>query len=127
MMFFKLAKADPGVENKQFFPLRIRLTDIDRNGKTEVLVAGHDELTNNMAKDFRSFSKATLELKEWDGLTLASQWKTQELPGRASDFTVGDFDNDGADELLVTVVAKEGAIIFTDAVSSLIAFDLNVQ
>ena len=40
---------------------------------------------------------------------------------------VGDFDNDGADELLVAVVAKEGAIIFTDAVSSLIAFDLNVQ
>ena len=127
MMFFKLAKADPGVENKQFFPLRIRLTDIDRDGKTEVLVAGHEELTNNMAKDFRSFSNARLELKEWDGLTLASQWKTQDLPGRASDFVVGDFDNDGADELLVAVVAKEGAIIFTDAVSSLIAFDLNVQ
>lgn len=127
MIFFKLAKADPGVENKQFFPLRIRLTDIDRDGKTEVLVASHDELTKNMTKDFRSFSKARLELKEWDGLTLASQWKTQELPGRSSDFVVGDFDNDGADELLVAVVAKEGAVLFTDAVSNLIAFDLNVQ
>ena len=127
MAYFKLPKADPGVDNKQFFPLRIRLTDIDRDGKTEVLVARHDELTKNMAKDFRSFSKARLESRVWDGLTLATQWKTQEFPGRASDFVVGDFDNDGADELVVAVVAKEGAIIFTDAVSNLIAFDLNVQ
>ena len=126
-IYYKPPKAEPGDQTKQFFPLRIRLTDIDRDGKSEVLVAGHDELTNSLAKDFRSFSKASIELKEWDGLTLASQWKTQELNGRASDFVVGDFDNDGADELLVAVVAKEGAIIFTDAVSNLIAFDLNVQ
>jgi len=127
MAYFKLAKVDPGVDNKQFFPLRIRLTDIDRDGQTEVLVARHDELAKNMAKNFRSFSKARLESKTWDGLTLATQWTTQEFPGRASDFVVGDFDNDGADELLVAVVAKEGAIVFTDAVSNLIAFDLNVQ
>ena len=127
MAYFKLAKVDPGVDNKQFFPLRIRLTDIDRDGQTEVLVALHDELANNMATNFRSFSKGRLESKTWDGLTLATQWTTQEFPGRASDFVVGDFDNDGADELLVAVVAKEGAVIFTDAVSNLIAFDLNVQ
>ena len=127
MAYFKPPKADPGVENKQFFPLRIRLTDIDRDGKTEVLVARHDELTNNMAKDFRSFSKARLESRVWDGLTLATQWKTQEFSGRASDFVVGDFDNDGADELVVAVVAKEGAVIFTDAVSNLIAFDLDAR
>jgi TolB-like protein len=127
MAYFKPPKAEPGVENKQFFPLRIRLTDIDRDGKTEVLVAGHDELANNMAKDFRSFSKARLESKVWDGLTLSTQWKTQEFSGRASDFVVGDFDNDGADELVVAVVAKEGAIIFSDAVCNLVAFDLNVR
>lgn len=125
--FFKPPKSDPGVENKQFLPLRIRLTDIDRDGQTEVLVARHDELTRNLAKDFRSFSNGRLESMVWDGLTLVTQWKTQDFSGRASDFAVGDFDNDGADELVVALVAKEGAIIFTDAVSNLIAFDLNVQ
>ncbi len=127
MAYFKPPRAEPGVDSKQFFPLRIRLTDIDRNGKTEVLVARHNELTNNLAKDFRSYSKARLESRVWDGLTLATQWTTQEFDGRASDFVVGDFDNDGADEMVVAVVAKEGAVIFTDAVSNLIAFDLNIQ
>ncbi|MGA6926061.1 MAG: VCBS repeat-containing protein [Desulfosarcina sp.] len=127
MIFFKPPRSDPGVENKQFLPLRIRLTDIDRDGKTEVLVARHDELTRNLAKDFRSFSNGRLESRVWDGLTLVTQWKTQEFSGRASDFVVGDYDNDGADELVVAVVVKEGAVIFTDAVSNIIAFDLNPQ
>lgn len=127
MIFFKPPKNDPGMENKQFFPLRVRLVDIDHNGETEVLVARHEELTRNLAKNFRSFSKARLESKVWNGLTLVDQWKTQELPGRVSDFVVGDYDNDGADELLVAVVAKEGAIIFSDAVSHLIAFELNTK
>lgn len=126
MIFFKPPKGDPGVENKQFLPLRVRLVDIDGNGESEVLLASHDELTGNLAKDFRSYSKARLISMAWNGLTLVDQWKTQELPGRASDFAVGDYNNDGADELLVAVVAKEGAIIFTDAISNLIAFDLNV-
>lgn len=127
MVFFTPPKNDPGVQNKQFLPLRVRIVDIDRNGKAEVLVARHEELTKNLAKNFRSFSKAYIESKAWNGLTLVDQWKTQELPGRASDFAVGDVDNDGSDELLVAVVAKEGAIIFTDAVSNLIAFDLNAH
>ena len=80
-----------------------------------------------MLKNFRSFSKAQIESMAWDGLGLISQWKTQTFGGRSSDFAVGDFDNDGRDELIIAVVSKEGAIAFTDAVSSLIAFDLDPQ
>jgi hypothetical protein len=107
--------------------LRIRTVDIDRNGKPEILVARHAELAKSMLKNFRSFSKAQIESMAWDGLGLVSQWNTQEFGGRTSDFVVGDFDNDGQDELLIAVVSKEGTIAFTDAVSSLIAFDLDPQ
>ena len=102
-------------------------TDINRDGKPEILIARHDELARNMLKDFRSFSKARIESLGWDGLGLVPVWKTRTFSGRASDFTVGDFDNDGMDELVIAVVAKEGAIAFTSAKSSLIAFDLNPQ
>jgi len=125
--YFSLAKTDRGYQNQQFFPLRIRATDIDRDGKPEIMVARHDELAKNMLKDFRSFSKAQLESMQWNGLGLVTQWKTQNFSGRASDFVVGDFDNDGQDELIIAVVSKEGAVAFTDSVSSLIAFDLNPQ
>jgi len=125
--YFKLPRVERGEANHQYFPLRVRTTDINRDGKPEILIARHDELARNMLKDFRSFSKARIESLGWDGLGLVPVWKTRTFSGRASDFTVGDFDNDGMDELVIAVVAKEGAIAFTSAKSSLIAFDLNPQ
>lgn len=125
--YFELPPVDRGEPNYQYFPLRVRTTDIDKDGKPEILIARHDELARNMLKDFRSFSKARIESLQWDGLGLVPVWKTRTFSGRTSDFTVGDFDNDGVDELVIAVVAKEGAIAFTDAKSSLIAFDLNPQ
>ena len=125
MAYFSLPKVDPGQENKQFFPLRVEIADIDQNGKPEVIVAFHKELAMNMLKNFRTFSKAVIECKEWNGLSLESKWKTQEFDGRTSDFAIGDVDNDGMNELVVAVVAKEGSMILTDAASKLIAFDLN--
>ncbi len=125
--YFELPPVDRGGPNYQYFPLRVRTTDIDKDGKPEILIARHDELSRNMLKDFRSFSKARIESLQWDGLGLVPVWKTRTFSGRTSDFTVGDFDNDGVDELVIAVVAKEGSIAFTTAKSSLIAFDLNPQ
>ena len=122
--YFTLPKTEPGNPNQQFFPLRIRTTDIDRDGRPEILVARHDELARSMLQGFRSFRKGRIAAMQWDGLGLTAQWETQTFGGRVSEFVVGDFDNDGQDELIIAVVSKEGAIVFTDAVSSLIAFDL---
>jgi TolB-like protein len=127
MIFFSLAKDEPGNPNRQYFPLRIRLTDIDRDGKTEVMIARHEDLAKSMLQDFRSLKNAKVESLEWNQLGLAPKWETQALSGRVSDFTVGDLDNNGVDELVIALVAKEGKVLFTDSVSSVIAFDLNVQ
>jgi TolB-like protein len=126
-IFFNLPTEDVGEKNIQYFPLRVRITDIDRDGKAEVLVAQHHELAKNMLKSFRSFKKAQIESLEWNGLGLGRKWKTQTLSGRISDFVIGDFDNDGVDELLIALVSKEGAAMFTDSASNVIAFDLNPQ
>ncbi|MDD2605271.1 MAG: VCBS repeat-containing protein [Desulfobacteraceae bacterium] len=125
--YFELPPIERGEPNYQYFPLRVRTTDINSDGNPEILIARHDELARNMLKDFRSFSKARIESLAWDGLGLVPVWKTRTFSGRASDFTVGDFDNDGGDELVIAVVTKEGTIAFTSAKSSLIAFDLNPQ
>ena len=126
-LFFMLPRTDTSQQNKQYFPLRIQITDINRDGDAEVLIASHDSLTKGMLKDTRIFRKAKITSLVWNGLSLTPQWDTKEIAGRISDFTVGDIDNDGADELIVAVVAKEGAMIFTDSVSNIIAFDLDVK
>ncbi len=127
MLFFNLPSTDPGEPNKQYFPMRIRTTDINRDGKTEVMIAQHEDLARNMTEGFRRFKNAKIESLVWNSLGLVSQWQTQTLSGRISDFAVGDIDNDGMDELVIALVIKEGAMIFTESVSNLIAFDLNVQ
>ncbi|BBO69082.1 hypothetical protein DSCA_30120 [Desulfosarcina alkanivorans] len=127
LLSFNLRKTEPGVENKQFFPLRIRATDMDRDGKPEVLVASHDELAKNMLKNFRVFKRGRIELLSWDGIRLVPKWKTQDFDGRVSDFVAADYDNDGQDELLAAIVTKEGRIAFTDSISKVIAFELDGQ
>ena len=126
-LFFNLPKVDPGQPNKQYLPLRIRTADIDRDGKAEVLIARHEELARNMVKDFRFFRKASVASLLWNGLGLVPEWETQNLSGRISDFAVGDIDNDGADELVIALVSKEGDMIFTDSISNVITFDLKPQ
>jgi TolB-like protein len=125
--YFNLPKIEPGQPNQQFFPLRIRIVHIDQDSRPEVLIARHDELANSMLQNFRSFSKAKLESMEWDGLGLVPKWKTQTLGGRIGDFVVGDFDNDGSDELVIAMISKERAVAMADAASYLIAFDLTFQ
>jgi len=126
LLSFSLPKLEAGEPNRQFFPLRIRTTDVDRDGKPEVLVARHDELAKSMLKTFRQFKNGSMQLLSWDGKGLNPKWSTQAFDGRISDFVVGDFDNDGQDELVIAVVVKEGRIAFTDAISKLIAFELDV-
>jgi hypothetical protein len=51
-------------------------------------------------------------------------WKTRKLSGYFSDFAVGDFDNDGQDELVAALVLKTGSVVTTKPKSALIAYEL---
>lgn len=124
-IFFQLPRVEPGTDNIQYYPLRVRCMDLDNNGKVEILVALHDDLFRSMTTVARQLRKGRIESLSWDGLGLKPQWRTKNITGRISDFLVGDFDNDGDDELVAAVVMKEGAIIGTDAVSSIIAYNLD--
>jgi hypothetical protein len=74
---------------------------------------------------FRKFTRFQIEALSWNGLGLVTNWKTQETSGYIRDFVVGDFDNDGQDELIAAVISKEGRLVGTAQKSSVIAYDLN--
>jgi len=116
---------DPG--DLAYLPMRIYIMDIDGDGKNEVIVANNREVTGRHLERFRNFSNFQLEALSWNGLGLVSAWKTQESSGRISDFAVGDFDNDGQDELIAAVILKEGEIVGTEKKSAVIAYGLNRQ
>jgi TolB-like protein len=124
-LYFALPPPSPGDAAHQFFlPTRVRNVDLDGNGKSEVLVASNQDSAGRKLEQRRFFGKGKVEALVWDGIGLASAWSTRELSGRVQDFLVADFNNDGVQNLLVAIVTKEGATIFTDAQSALVAFDL---
>ncbi|MBE9545822.1 MAG: VCBS repeat-containing protein [Proteobacteria bacterium] len=125
MLFWDAPWDDRGlVENKKYFPIRLVVWQNTATKESQVIaVKNHDITTRKM--DLRMFTKTHIEAFTWDGLGLRPIWKTRTLKGFIQDYTVGDFDNDGNDELVVALVIKEGRVaVFTEAKSTILAYDL---
>jgi len=126
MLHLVMPLSSPGNPGDLFYlPMRIYVMDIDANGTNEVITANHSEAAGRHLERFRHFSRFQIEALSWNGLGLVTAWKTQESSGNIRDFSVGDFDNDGQDELIAAVILKEGKLVGSAKKSAVIAYDLN--
>ena len=125
MLFWDAPKDDRGqVENKKYFPLRLVVWQDRAKKESEVIAITNHEFSNRKL-DLRVFTKTHVEAFTWDGIGLRPIWKTRTMKGYIQDYTVGDFDNDGQDELVAALVIKGGQVVLlTEAKSTLIAYDL---
>jgi hypothetical protein len=101
----------------------MRLTALkpDKDGKVQVIAIRNFDIAGRKFERFRSFDEAQIIGLAWDGLGLASEWKTRKIAGCIRDFALGDFDNDGELEMVCAVVLDEGRIITTIPKSTVIA------
>jgi len=111
------------MKNYAYYPMRILLKDIDKDGKNDVITAYNHRLSKLIS--YRTFTNGEIEIRSWDGIGLSVLWKTNKLSGYLSDFGVGDFDNDGQDELVAALVQKTGSVVTTEPKSTLIAYELD--
>jgi hypothetical protein len=102
--------------------MRILIMDITGDGKNEVITVKNETLSELIS--YRLLTKGEIEVRSWDGIGLAVHWRTRKLTGYFSDFAIGDFDNDGNDELVAALVIKTGSVVLTDAKSKVIAYEL---
>ncbi len=107
-----------------YYNVRIAIADLDRDGRNEVITTKNHEVTGGLFKRLRKFDKGMLVGLSWDGYGLVQQWFKREVSGQLDDFAIGDFDHDGADEIVVAVILKQGATIGTDPKSTVIAYEL---
>ena len=127
MMYFDAPLNDRGqVVNKQYFPMRLVVWQNKAKKESAVIaVKNHDMAGGKL--EFRKFTKTHIEAFTWDGLDLAPSWKSRQMSGYIPDFAVGDFDNDGQDELVAALVIKAGgAVLFTEPKSTIIALQLGI-
>lgn len=111
-------------KDRVFLTQRIFLTDLDQDGNTEVIVVQNQAGSGRVFKRFRHFTSSQIASLSWNGLGLAVNWRTRKIHGYVSDFAIGDFDNDGQDELVAAVVSNRGASFLAEAKSSIISYDL---
>jgi hypothetical protein len=112
-----------GVENKIYLPMRILVRNNGTLGESEVIAVKNYEVFN-MGWERRHFNEAHIESLSWDGLGLATNWKTRKFSGHIRDFAIADFDNDGKDEVVAAVILKEGAVITTKPKTTIIAYEV---
>lgn len=94
-----------------YLPQRIIFADLDRDGKNEVIVVNNKDVTRGVFSRARSFSSGRIQSFYWDTIGLQENWQTQKISGYISDYTVADINNDGRDELVFSVVTKDGKIL----------------
>jgi len=126
MLYFLLPKTGfDEDERRRFFPMRVWIKDIDGDGKKEVIAAKNQEMTGRHLEQFRRFKNGRIMVLSWDGIGLSIIWMTRKVTGHISDFFIGDFDNDGVNELVASVIVKEGTMVMTTPKSTLIVYELN--
>jgi TolB-like protein len=125
MLFWDAPWDDRGqVQNKKYFPMRLVVWQNTAQKESQVIAVKNHDITGRKL-EYRQFTKTHIEAFTWDGLGLRPLWKTRTMSGYIQDYTVGDFDNDGNDELVAALVIKEGrVVILTEAKSTIIAYDL---
>ncbi|HKL16716.1 MAG TPA: hypothetical protein VJ915_13820, partial [Balneolaceae bacterium] len=73
----------------------------------------------------KRFKEGRVEVMSWNGIALAPVFQTAPLQGWVSDFSIADIDNDGIEELLISVVTRSKiAILAKDKASNIISYKL---
>jgi TolB-like protein len=113
------------VENKWYYPLRLVVWYNKAKKESQVIAVQNFDAARMALDQFRYFTKAHIAGLTWDGVGLGPSWKTRDITGYIQDFTVGDFDNDGRDELVAALVIKEARVaLISEAKSTVIAYEL---
>jgi TolB-like protein len=94
------------VGKRVYIPGRILVHDLDGDGKVEVIVNKNHFAIGRMFERVRLYDKGEVYDLVWDGVMLAENWRTKEIPGYIADYQVEDYDNDGERELVVAMVPQ---------------------
>ena len=118
------SKEKGGTYHVRYLPMRIALMDLDADGVMEVVAVKNHDIVGGHMDQFRQYTKAHVVAFTWNGLGLVEKWSTEPVSGFIRDYALGDFDNDGKQELVAAVVQKEGKIIATTPKSHIITYDI---
>ena len=81
---------------------------MNKDGKKEFIIVKNVSLTGTAFKNSRLFTASEIYDMEWDGMGLAENWRTKRINGYVSDYQIKDIDNDGQNEIVLSIVLSVG-------------------
>ncbi len=106
-----------------FITGRVITKDLYGDGSYEVIVNKNLASGTRLFDRVRTFEKGEIYGLVWDEDTLITNWKTREISGYISDFQVKDADNDGEEELVVSIINPK-TFLGKKATSNILFFKL---
>jgi TolB-like protein len=107
-----------------FMPSRVELTDADGDGRNEVMVCQNKEKIGSWLSAARIFTNGRVEFLKWGGMGMTTFMKTVTISRYISDYRVADVDNDGNQELLLSVVKDYAFYRGKGSRSQIVVYDL---
>ena len=105
-----------------YIPGRVITKDFDGDGLKEVIISRNQRLAGLFDK-VRNFGNGEIHSLIWQNGFLDTHWKTRQINGYVTDFQIRDVDNDGEEELVVSVV-NLGDITDRKVTSNILFFKL---
>ncbi len=115
-------RADSLKRDMFYVPARILMTDVDKDGTNEIVINQNRSTTLGMTERLRAFADGKIVGLSWDGVSLNTIWESRKLTGCISSFQIGDFDNDGTDDLVVGLVQERGVSLLAKARSAVVSY-----
>ena len=109
-------------ENWYYMPQRILAVTMHPDKPQKLFVVSANSATGRVFERYRRYTSATFKTLAYDGLGLATEWESRKLSGYVSDFGIFDYDQDGSDEIVGTIVIK-GMDFFKKKTSTVIALE----
>jgi TolB-like protein len=122
-----MQKNDPdgSYRERVYIHPRVRFYDMTDEEALEILAVQNNTFGGEALGRYKRFKNGTIQVMAWNGIALAPLFKTHELQGWISDFAVADLNQDGRNELVVSVVTQtQLEILGKDKASSIISYEL---
>lgn len=110
-------------KNYYFISTPISITDVDEDGKREVMVCQNKASAGRVWKRARWYSSGTLHFLAPDSVGLSVKWTTGRQSGPIVGYSVADVDHDGLQELVVASVTKTEKMLVKPR-SQVVVYDL---
>jgi len=111
-------------EGWYFLPTRMVLSDLDKDGRSEVVVVRNLDRMGGLLGRMRMYYQGTIYSLYWNGMSMVENWRTPRIGGYITDYTIADVGNVGRPALVMAVATTALEGISTKDKGHIVAFTL---